>query len=138
MRLREWREKKQPDLMIIPMIDIMFFLLVFFMISTIYMVEQRSLPVQLPKAAQAASENKPSFVVTMKEDGTLWLEEKQLSFDALAWQAQMENHRNKNFSVLLRADERVSYGKVVAVLDLLKRSGVERFALATEKGGSGS
>ena len=39
MRLREWREKKQPDLMIIPMIDIMFFLLVFFMISTIYMVE---------------------------------------------------------------------------------------------------
>ena len=138
MKLREWREKKQPDLMIIPMIDIMFFLLVFFMISTIYMVEQRSLPVQLPKAAQAASENKPSFVVTMKEDGTLWLEEKQLSFDALAWQAQMENHRNKNFSVLLRADERVSYGKVVAVLDILKRSGVERFALATEKGGSGS
>ena len=138
MRLREWREKKQPDLMIIPMIDIMFFLLVFFMISTIYMVEQRSLPVQLPKAAQAASENKPSFVVTMKEDGTLWLEEKQLSFDALAWQAQMESRRNKNFSVLLRADERVSYGKVVAVLDLLKRSGVERFALATEKGVSGS
>ena len=138
MRLREWREKKQPDLMIIPMIDIMFFLLVFFMISTIYMVEQRSLPVQLPKAAQAASENKPSFVVTMKEDGTLWLEEKLLSCDALAWQAQMESRRNKNFSVLLRADERVSYGKVVAVLDLLKRSGVERFALATEKGGSGS
>ena len=138
MRLREWREKKQPDLMIIPMIDIMFFLLVFFMISTIYMVEQRSLPVQLPKAAQAASENKPSFVVTMKEDGTLWLEEKQLSFDALAWQAQMESRRNKNFSVLLRADERASYGKVVAVMDLLKRSGVERFALATEKGGSGS
>lgn len=138
MRLREWRERKQPDLMIIPMIDIMFFLLVFFMISTIYMVEQRSLPVQLPKAAQAASENKPSFVVTMKEDGTLWLEEKQLSFDALAWQAQVESRRNKNFSVLLRADERASYGKVVAVLDLLKRSGVERFALATEKGGSGS
>ena len=138
MRLRDRRSFAKPEVMIIPMIDIMFFLLVFFMISTIYMVEQRSLPVQLPKAAQAASENKPSFVVTMKEDGTLWLEEKQLSFDALAWQAQMENHRNKNFSVLLRADERVSYGKVVAVLDILKRSGVERFALATEKGGSGS
>lgn len=138
MRLREWRETKQPNLMIIPMIDIMFFLLVFFMISTIYMVEQRSLPVQLPKTAQAASENKPSFVVTMKEDGTLWLEETQLSFDALAWQVQLESRRNQNFSVLLRADERVSYGKVVAVLDLLKRSGVERFALATEKGGSSS
>ena len=138
MRLREWREKKQPDLMIIPMIDIMFFLLVFFMIRTIYMADQRSSPAHLPKAAQAASENKPSLVVTMKEDGTLWLEEKQLSFDALAWHAQMESRRNKNFSVLLRADERVSYGKVVAVLDILKRSGVERFALATEKGGSGS
>ncbi len=138
MRLRNWREQKQPDLMIIPMIDIMFFLLVFFMISTIYMVEQRSLPIQLPKAEQAATDNKPAFVVTMREDGTLWLEDKQIAAEALAWQVKLESRRNPAFAVLLRADERASYGQVVAVLDLLKRSGAERFALATEKGGSGS
>ena len=138
MRLREWRENKQPELMIIPMIDIMFFLLVFFMISTMFMVEQRSLPVQLPKAAQAIAENKPALVVTVKEDGSLWLEDKHISPDTLAWQVQMESRRTKDFAVLLRADERASYGKVVAVLDLLKRSGAERFALAAEKDGTGS
>ena len=43
MKLRNYRETKQPDLNIIPMIDIMFFLLVFFMLSTMYMVEQKTL-----------------------------------------------------------------------------------------------
>ena len=138
MRLRNWREDKQPDLMIIPMIDIMFFLLVFFMISTIYMVEQKSLPIQLPKAAQASVDNKPAFVITMKEDGSLWIEDQQIAPDALVWQVQLESRRNPSFAVLVRADERASYGKVVAVLDLLKRAGAGRFALATEKGGSGS
>ena len=47
MKLRNYRETKQPDLNIIPMIDIMFFLLVFFMLSTMYMVEQKTIPVNL-------------------------------------------------------------------------------------------
>ena len=47
MRRRDFREKKEPLVMIIPMIDIMFFLLVFFIISTIYMVQTNTLPVSL-------------------------------------------------------------------------------------------
>lgn len=53
MKLRSLRTQRQPRLMIIPMIDIIFFLLVFFMMSTLYMVEQRTIPVNLPQAAAA-------------------------------------------------------------------------------------
>ena len=47
MKLRDSRQVKTPDLMIIPMIDIMFFLLVFFMISTMYMVDLKTIPIKL-------------------------------------------------------------------------------------------
>ena len=66
MKLRNYRETKQPDLNIIPMIDIMFFLLVFFMLSTMYMVEQKTIPVNLPQATSATIDNKTNFTVTLK------------------------------------------------------------------------
>ena len=53
MKLRERRIVENPRLMIIPMIDIIFFLLVFFMMSTMFMVEQKVLPVVLPAASAA-------------------------------------------------------------------------------------
>ena len=54
MKLRDSRSLKQPELMIIPMIDIMFFLLVFFMLSTMYMVDLKTIPIKLPKAEFSA------------------------------------------------------------------------------------
>ena len=53
MKLRERRISENPRLMIIPMIDVIFFLLVFFMMSTMFMVEQKVLPVTLPAASAA-------------------------------------------------------------------------------------
>lgn len=55
MKLRSWRNQREPRL-VIPMIDIIFFLLVFFMLNTLYMVEQKVFPVQLPKAEQSESQ----------------------------------------------------------------------------------
>ena len=53
MRLRDRRQFTKPEVMIIPMIDIMFFLLVFFMISTLYMVDLKTVGVDLPQAVHA-------------------------------------------------------------------------------------
>ena len=65
MKLRDSRSLKQPELMIIPMIDIMFFLLVFFMLSTMYMVDLKTIPIKLPKAEMSVclspSQMLPSF-----------------------------------------------------------------------------
>ena len=55
MQLRNVRDRKTPELIIIPMIDIMFFLLVFFMLSTMYMIDLKTIPVKLPQAAHATS-----------------------------------------------------------------------------------
>ena len=135
MKLRDKRFSKAPELMIIPMIDIMFFLLVFFMLGTLYMVEQRSLPVKLPVAQSSSVDMQNNFVVTLKKDGTIYLEDKQAELSSLVAQAAIETRANPNMAVVIRADKDLDYGKVISVIDSFKTAGVNRFALATERAG---
>lgn len=121
MKLRNYRETKQPDLNIIPMIDIMFFLLVFFMLSTMYMVEQKTIPVNLPQATSAAIDNKTNFTVTLKDDGSIYLEDQQTDIQTLLMQATKEQKNNPSFAIIIRADKDINYDKVVSFIDTLKK-----------------
>lgn len=136
MRLRDRRSFTKPEVMIIPMIDIMFFLLVFFMMSTLYMVDMKTVSVNLPKASHAETKTTVTYLVTMKQDGSLWLEDQEITKDELLQKAQTEQRRNPQFFVVLRADQGLDYGKVIALLDEMKGAGISRFGLAAESGGS--
>lgn len=135
MKLRNYRETKQPDLNIIPMIDIMFFLLVFFMLSTMYMVEQKTIPVNLPQATSATIDNKTNFTVTLKDDGSIYLEDQQTDIQTLLMQATKEQKNNPSFAIIIRADKDINYDKVVSFIDTLKKAGITRFGLATNEAG---
>ena len=135
MKLRNYRETKQPDLNIIPMIDIMFFLLVSFMLSTMYMVEQKTIPVNLPQATSAAIDNKTNFTVTLKDDGSIYLEDQQTDIQTLLMQATKEQKNNPSFAIIIRADKDINYDKVVSFIDTLKKAGITRFGLATNGAG---
>lgn len=136
MRLRDRRQFTKPEVMIIPMIDIMFFLLVFFMISTLYMVDLKTVGVDLPQAVHAEAQTKVNYVVTMKKDGTLWLEDKEISRGDLVRQAAEAQRRSGQFSVVIRADQGLDYGQVMALLDELKGAGITHFGLVAESGGA--
>ena len=135
MKLRNYRETKQPDLNIIPMIDIMFFLLLFFILSTMYMVEQKTIPVNLPQATSAAIDNKTNFTVTLKDDGSIYLEDQQTDIQTLLMQATKEQKNNPSFAIIIRADKDINYDKVVSFIDTLKKAGITRFGLATNGAG---
>ena len=134
MKLRDSRQVKTPDLMIIPMIDIMFFLLVFFMISTMYMVDLKTISINLPTAANSSVAASTTFSVSIKKDGSIWLGDKQTDARSLAMQALMEQKANPNFAIVIRADKDADYGEVIAVLDLLRGAGINKFGLATDVG----
>ena len=132
MRLKDRRAFSKPEVMIIPMIDIMFFLLVFFMLSTLYMVDLKTIPVNMPKVQNAQSQTNVNYLVTMKADGTLYLENKLIDEDTLLQAAKEKYEENNNFAVVNRADENVDYGKIMALLDKFKAVGITKFGLATE------
>ena len=132
MARRDFRERTQPLVMIIPMIDIMLFLLVFFMLSTLYMVQVNTLQVNLPTAASAAPETRPTVLpITVTSMGNIFFDDVKVEESELATKVSATLEANENTVFVLRGDRAVSYERVVAVLDLLKSSGAKRIALAT-------
>jgi len=133
MRLRNYREHKKPQLMIIPMIDIIFFLLVFFMISMLSMVEQKGLTVNLPQAASQEQMNK-NIVLTVTKDGQLYFNKEPMSLDLLGQRLVTEQRKDSSqLTVVVNADKNAKHGWVVNVLDVVKNAGVTKLAIATEK-----
>ena len=118
MRINSLKEDRKPLLMIIPMIDIIFFLLVFFMMSMLTMVTQKTIALNLPKS--------------ITEDGRLFLEQNLVSEEELARRLVSLKTENEKLTVVLRGDEKTDYGTVVGVMDVIRRTGIERVSIATE------
>ncbi len=133
MKLRSLRIERQPKLMIIPMIDIIFFLLVFFMMSTLYMVEQRTMPVNLPQASAAQSDLAKNVAITIAKDGAIYVDQEQIPAELFKKRIQAQIARQSDTAFILRADKEAAYGRVVMILDELKGLGIKKVAVATEQ-----
>ena len=132
MRLRDRHAITKPEIMIIPMIDIMFFLLVFFMMSTLSMVNVKTVDVDMPQAQSAETKLAVTYVVTMRRDGQLFLEDKPIEETALIEAAAAEAAQNSRFSVVVRADQGLDYGMVIALRDRFKSRGILHIGLAAQ------
>ena len=109
------RRNKMPAIMLSPMIDMMFLLLIFFIVSTMQMTDTAK------------------FTVTIKDDGAYWLADKVISKQELINKAREEQKKDEKFHIVIRADENVQYKAVIGLLDSFKKAGVSRVGLATEK-----
>lgn len=136
MRRRKRRELRAPEIMLSPMIDMIFLLLVFFVISTMYMSEVKTIPIRLPVARNSETVSKSNFNVSVKQDGSLYLDEQPIPMELLVANAALESKRNGSFSVIIRAEGEADYKLVITLMDKLKGVGVTRFGLATDVGES--
>ena len=134
MRRRPRKQSLPPQLMLSPMIDMIFLLLVFFIVSTMYMSERKTYPVRLPVAQNSETVSKSNFAVTVKKDGVLYLEDNKIEMKQLVANAAAESKRDAAFSVIIRADGEANYKTVIKLMDELKGAGVTRFGLATDLG----
>ena len=131
MRRRPRKQSLPPQLMLSPMIDMIFLLLVFFIVSTMYMSEIKTIPIRLPVAQNSETVSKSNFAVTVKKDGVLYLEDNKIEMKQLVANA---SKRDAAFSVIIRADGEANYKTVIKLMDELKGAGVTRFGLATDLG----
>lgn len=134
MRRRKRRELRAPEIMLSPMIDMIFLLLVFFVISTMYMSEVKTIPIRLPVARHSENVSKSNFNVSVKQDGSLYLDEQPIPMELLVANASLESKRDSSFSVIIRAEGEADYKLVINLMDKLKGAGVTRFGLATDVG----
>ena len=127
------RKKRKPYFMIIPMIDIIFFLLVFFMMNSLQTVAQKALAVQLPQAKHAAAPAQLPIVLTLDKDGHITVDNRPVSYDEAAAVMQQHMAENPDAADVLQADEKTAHGQVVAIMDMLKGAGVHRLAIAAKQ-----
>ena len=133
MNFTKYRPRKKPTFMIIPMIDIIFFLLVFFMMNSLQTVAQKALAVQLPEAQSASLSAQLPIIMTIDEAGHITVDNKPVNIDEAGAIMREHMRENANAAVVLQADKRTAHGQVVAVMDMLKGAGVKRLSIATEQ-----
>ncbi len=131
MKIRQ-RPQKKARIEIIPMIDVIFFLLVFFMVESLAMTKINSMPVDLPKTASSPESIKQDIILTIKEDGSIFLNKAAATLETVGSQLVYEMHDNPQGIVVVNADQKANYGLVVQVMDKARQVGVRKFALATE------
>ena len=118
---------------IVPMIDVVFAILTFFIFSTLSLTHSEGLPVNLPKAVTSQSQPQTQTIVTIDAQGRLALNRQPMALDSIEAQVRALALTGQQPVVILNADEAVTHGKVIQVLDRLRSIEGVRIAIATHK-----
>ncbi|MCT7967993.1 biopolymer transporter ExbD [Laspinema sp. D1] len=133
MRLPDEPET-QAQINIVPMIDVIFSILAFFIISSMFLSKSEGLPVNLPQASTAAAQTETvKLTVSIDAEGVLMLDEQAVTLEDLE-QAVRDRMKAEPVSVVvLKADKAVEHGQVVEVMDRVRRIEGAKLAIAAEK-----
>jgi biopolymer transport protein ExbD len=133
MKIRSPLPRRRTRLEIIPLIDIMFFLLASFMMVSLQMQKVRTLKASLPTATLAISSARPDIInLTVDHNGQVAVDKKSVSFPELFTLLTNRHTLNTNLPVFIHGNRDASHGSVIYVLDFVKRAGVQRVAIAVK------
>ena len=109
-----------PQINIVPMIDVIFAILTFFIMSSLFLTRSEGLPVNLPRAETAQSQQQSKMTVTIDNDGNVFLDRQPIIVEELAEQVKASMANQPESLVVINADEKVEHGQVIAVMDQLR------------------
>ena len=132
MRVVEYEQDDELEINIVPMIDVIFAILAFFILSTLFLTRTEGFPVSLPKAETADTQKKADFSVTIDKEGTVFLNKKEIDIGDLQTSITSQMEPGQESLVTIRADEKVFHGQVVEVMDILRSVEGARIGMATK------
>ena len=125
------------EINVTPLVDVMLVLLIIFMVTAPLMMVQ--LPVELPKTeASAMQDQTEPLTVSIKADGSIFVQESQVAFSQLAPRLSAMSGDNHDRPIYVRADGRASYAVVAQVMASLQSAGMSKINLITDTGGPSS
>jgi biopolymer transport protein ExbD len=133
MKLRKSRERRKGRIEIIPMIDVMFFLLVTFMLASLSMQNLHSLRVNLPKGHATPTQTKSTVTLTVTKDDRIFLDKTPVTLETLEGTLR-PMLKDADASVILAADSAAPHGLTVQAMLRARQAGVQRFQIAISHG----
>ncbi len=116
----------------LPLIDIVFLLLVFFIYAMLSMAVHHSLPVQLPHSSTAKLDKNQLISITVKADGSVFVDKVPVSLERLSHVLRSKASNAKAAGVLLFGDRELSYQKLFNIMDRIREAGLTRISLQAE------
>ena len=123
---------KKPRIEMLPLIDIVFLLLIFFIYAMLSMAVHRSLPVSLPVSSTAAVNTELNLTVTVRQNGEIYLDKRKVTLEQMQ-NILLEKSRkaddDKSVQIDLFADKALSYQELYKILDVIKNTGISNVSL---------
>ena len=124
--------RRRTRIVIIPLIDIMFFLLASFMMISLQMSRTANIKVNLPSATQSAQDYKPDMVnIAVDKSGAVWLEKKQIALPDLNAVLISRFKADTNLPVYISGDRDTLHGDMVKVYEVVRSAGIQKVAFMT-------
>lgn len=121
------------ELNIVPMLDVVFSILTFFIISTLFLTRSEGLPVNLPQAATAKQQQQTKIAVSIQENGQLAVNKRFVQLSQVETGVRVLLQASQQPVVVIHADGKVSHAQVVAVMDEIRKINGVKMAIATKK-----
>jgi biopolymer transport protein ExbD len=118
---------------IVPMIDVVFALLTFFIVSTLFLTRSEGLPVNLPRASTAKTQQQTRIAVSVKPNGEIALNKRPIQLSDLETGVRTLVQANQQAVVVIHADEKVEHGQIVQVMDDIRKVEGVKMAIATKR-----
>jgi len=126
----EGRRRVSTHLNIAPLIDVVFLLLIFFMLSS-HFVTQPGIKITLPSVVTARLHLEEDIIISITEDSNLYLNEKLVTLENLLEQLRIEIIKTEKKTVIIKADEKIDLGLAVKVMDIAKQANAQRLVIST-------
>ena len=131
MKISSPLPERKARIEIIPLIDIMFFLLAAFMMASLTMIKLQSIKMNLPTATQAARDFKPDIInIDVDKNGDVYIGKKLVNVVELRNFLSNKFHLNTNVPVYISGDKDATHGSVIRVLDIVRREGIQKVSFA--------
>jgi len=132
MARKRIREEDEAAVDMTPMLDIVFIMLIFFIVSTSFLKEA-GIEVDKPKASNSQKASKANIFVAINENGEIWMDRRQVDVERVAANIESMLAETPTDVVVIQADEEATHGVVVKVMDQIKAAGIDRITIAAEK-----
>lgn len=125
------KSKKRITINITSLVDVLFLLLIFFIVSSTFL-EQPGMKLDLPKTTEKEAVRMEGYTLFITTDGDLYLNEESVTIADLPGRLKAIAPELEENGIILKADEKIRYGLVVEVMDLVKQSGIKKLVVATQ------
>lgn len=125
------REEEDASIDMTPMLDIVFIMLIFFIVTTSF-VKEAGIQVNKPEASQATKEPSANIFIAIRDTGEVWMDKRQVDVERVAANIERMLAEQPTDIVVIQADKEAEHGRVVEVMDQVKEAGIDKISIAAE------